>query len=73
MKTLRQFETSVKVDHFTRSKAPEDVNFMILIIYRGVNMDGGTADGGTVVKVLCYKSVGRWFDSRWCQGNFSLT
>jgi hypothetical protein len=23
----------------------------------------GTADGGTVAKVLCYKSEGRWFDS----------
>jgi hypothetical protein len=22
--------------------------------------------GGTVVKVLCYKSKGHWFDSRWC-------
>jgi hypothetical protein len=22
--------------------------------------------GGTVVKVLCYKSEGLWFDSRWC-------
>jgi hypothetical protein len=32
----------------------------------------GTADGGTVVKVLCYKSQGRWFDSRWCHWNFSL-
>jgi hypothetical protein len=31
-----------------------------------LQMKGGTADGGTVVKVLCYKSVGRWFDSRWC-------
>ena len=29
--------------------------------------------GGTVVKVLCYKSEGRWFDSRWCHLNFSLT
>jgi len=29
--------------------------------------------GSTVVKVLCYKSEGRWFDSRWCQWNFSLT
>jgi len=28
--------------------------------------------GSTVVKVLCYKSVGRWFDSRWCHWNFSL-
>jgi hypothetical protein len=33
----------------------------------------GTADGGTVAKVLCYKSEGRWFDSRWCHWNFSLT
>ena len=22
--------------------------------------------GGTVLKVLCYKSEGRWFDPRWC-------
>jgi hypothetical protein len=29
--------------------------------------------GGTVIKVLCYKSEGRWFDSRWCHWNFSLT
>ena len=29
--------------------------------------------GGTVLKVLCYKSEGRWFDSRWCHWNFSLT
>ena len=28
--------------------------------------------GGTVVKVLCYKSEGRWFDPRWCHWNFSL-
>jgi len=26
-----------------------------------------------VVKVLCYKSEGRWFDSSWCHWNFSLT
>ena len=29
--------------------------------------------GGTVVKVLRYKSEGGWFDSRWCHLNFSLT
>jgi hypothetical protein len=29
--------------------------------------------GGTVVKVPCYKSEGRWFDSRRCHWNFSLT
>jgi len=28
---------------------------------------------GTVVKVLCYKSEGRWFDPNWCHWNFSLT
>ena len=29
--------------------------------------------GGTVVKVMCYKSEGRWFDPSWCHWNFSLT
>jgi len=29
--------------------------------------------GRTVVKVLCYKSEGRWFDSRGFHWNFSLT
>ena len=28
--------------------------------------------GGTVVKVLCYKSEGRWLDPRWCHWNFSV-
>ena len=27
----------------------------------------------TVVKALCYKSEGRWFDPSWCHCNFSLT
>jgi hypothetical protein len=27
---------------------------------------------GKVVKVLCYKSEGRWFDSRGCHRIFSL-
>ena len=29
--------------------------------------------GSTVVKVLCYKSEGRWFDPSWCHWNSSLT
>ena len=29
--------------------------------------------GGTVVKVLCYKSEGRWFIPRWFHWNFWLT
>ena len=28
--------------------------------------------GGTVIKVLCYKSEGRWFDPSWCHWNFSF-
>ena len=34
---------------------------------------GGGDRGGTVVKVLRYKSEGRWLDSRRCHWNFSLT
>ena len=30
------------------------------------------ARGGTVVKVLCYKSEGRWFDPSWCHWKFSF-
>ena len=29
--------------------------------------------GSTVVKVLCYKLEGRWFDPSWYRWNFSLT
>ena len=29
--------------------------------------------GSTVVKVMCYKSEGRWFDYRRCHWNFSST
>jgi len=41
------------------------VKFNFYFIYYGDR-------GSTVVKVLCYKSEGRWFDSRWCHWNFSL-
>jgi hypothetical protein len=35
------------------------------------NVLGKTGDrGGTVIKVLCYKLEGRWFDPRWCNGIF---
>jgi len=35
----------------------------------GVNTSRGDR-GSTVVKVLCYKSEGRWFDPSWCQWIF---
>ena len=35
------------------------------------NLNKNTGDrGGTVVKVLCHKSEGRWFDPSWCQWIF---
>jgi len=33
----------------------------------------GAGHGDTVVKVLCYKSEGSWFDPSWCYWKFSLT
>ena len=36
-----------------------------------MNVNGHTEDrGSTLVKVLCYKSAGRWFDPSWCQWIF---
>jgi hypothetical protein len=52
----------------------QTVQFIIpLNIIYHIYIHVGTADGGTVVKVLCYKSEGRWLDFRWCHWNFSLT
>jgi len=42
-------------------------------VYLCVNVTSATANGdrgSTVVKVLCYKSEGRWFDPIWCQWIF---
>ena len=42
-------------------------------LWKGNEITSISGDGvGTVVKVLCYKSEGCWFDSRWCHWNFSL-
>ena len=45
------------------AKAPEKATVYVL----------GGDRGGTMVKVLCYKSEGRYFDPIWCHWNFSLT
>ena len=42
-----------------------------MAIKGGSNLVAGDR-GGTVVKVLCHKSEGRWFDSRWCHWNFPI-
>jgi len=43
------------------------LNLNILII-SSVKADRSS----TVVKMLCYKSEGRWFDPRWCHWNFFI-
>jgi len=52
--TTKQFLVSV-------NKTKQYIIIIIIII-------GGR--GGTVVKMLCYKSEGRWFDPSWCQWIF---
>jgi len=44
---------------------------MGFLVFTHINMGVGDR-GSTVVKVLCYKSEGRWFDPSWCHWNFSL-
>ena len=45
--------------------------YLLAIVTSALNGDGDRS--GTVVKVLCYKMEGRWFDPIWCRWNFSLT
>ena len=47
------------------------LHFLTLKLFRSTNLYGDR--GSTVVNVLCYKSEGRWFDSRWYHWYFSLT
>jgi len=51
---------------FTATATNSPVLFMNVVEFIGDR-------SGTVVKVLCYKSEGRWFDPSWCHRNFSLT
>ena len=39
------------------------MHFTLLLPHPWLTRDRGS----TVVKVLCYKSEGRWFDPSWCQ------
>ena len=47
---------------------PSRYSRFLLVVYTNIGDRGSTA-----VKVLCYKSEGRWFDSRWYHWNSSLT
>jgi hypothetical protein len=57
---------------FDGSHLPSFPTRFLVITITYIFIKWETADGGTVVKVLCQKSEGRWFDSRWCHSNFSL-
>ena len=43
-----------------------EVPLLLFTVYTCVKGDRGN----TVVKVLCYKLEGRWFDPSWCQWTF---
>jgi len=47
------------------AEGPEEEEEGVCLIYEDC--------GSVVVKVLCYKSEGCWFDPSWCHWNFSLT
>ena len=65
----KRYVRSIKRYCFVRKHAEIPVQLEIFILQYIII--GGR--GGTVVKVLCYKSEGRWFDPSWCHWNFSLT
>jgi len=56
-------------DHFER-RHPLPVH-LLHFKFRKIQAPNGDR-GSTVVKVLCYKSEGRWFDPRWCHLKLSL-
>ena len=41
------------------------------VFTKPVQIEGGDR-GSTVVKVLCYKSEGHWFDPSWCKWIFFI-
>jgi hypothetical protein len=55
-----------------RHLAKDPVKFELIVFPISIYEAYGDR-GGTVVKVLCYKSEGRWFDPIWCHWNFLLT
>jgi len=43
---------------------------LVFLLFQPIKAARGQRQGSTVVKVLCYKSEGRWFDPSWCQWIF---
>ena len=66
--TVTRYSTSCSI--FPRPYSYTSAPYLF-IYHRLLAVDGDR--GCTVVKVLCCKSEGRWFDSICCHWNFSLT
>ena len=69
---IGQFHARRPTAHSVRQHIDFDKAFFTSYNSNGITYRLGDR-GGTVVKVLYYKSEGRWFDSRWCHWNFSWT
>jgi len=64
--------TSKTDERVARIKALVHENIYVTVsdlLLRGISVRWGDC-GSTVVKMLCYKSEGRWFDPSWCQWIF---
>jgi hypothetical protein len=74
-RNLKCTEKTLSHCHLVHHKLHTEYTFKNVLFneFARVSVYTGTADGGTVFKVLRYKSEGRWFDSRWCHWNFPLT
>ena len=59
-----------------RTPEPPSVTYLKLIITKNkylilpIHIEGSGDCGSTVIKVLCYKLEGRWFDPSWYQWIF---
>ena len=68
--SLRLFSNVLK-NPMSSSSLIKNLEYSLLGFINATYLRGDS--GSTVVKVLRYKSEGRWFDSRWFRWNFSLT
>ena len=65
LKTVHPARTSNIYLRRTQGKVGPFSDLRLTLVARG-----GGDRGSTVVKVLCYKSEGCWFDPSWCQWIF---
>ena len=59
--------------HSSRFYHPHNIGWNTVLQNHKYTNEHDNDHGSTVVKAMCYKSEGHWFDPRWCHWNFSLT